>query len=85
MSKNQEEYRYLNKFYETAYINPKNIVLQDIDIFGSRVSIFIVEQKANIRFIQADGNKDKPIIWNNIKDMILNESQLQELLQLQKK
>jgi hypothetical protein len=85
MLENREEYKYLQEFYKTAYISPDNIVLQDIDIFGSRVSIFIVEQKGNIRIIKADGNKDKPISWNGIKDMILNESQLQELLQLQKK
>lgn len=85
MSKNQEEYRYLNKFYETAYINLKNIVLQDINIFGSRVSIFVVEQKGLTRIIKGEGNKDKPISWNGINDMILNESQLKELLELQKK
>ncbi|MFC0906249.1 hypothetical protein ACFHWD_16345 [Clostridium sp. MT-14] len=85
MLKNQEEYKYLPEFYQTAYISPDNIVLQDIDIFGSRVSIFIVEQKDNIRIIKADGNKDKPISWNNIKDMILGESQIEQLLQLQKK
>lgn len=85
MLENPEQYKYIDKFYETAYISPDNIVLQDIDIFGTRVSIFIVEQKGDTRIIKGDGNKDKPISWNNIKDMILSESQLKELLQLQKK
>jgi hypothetical protein len=85
MLEKQSQYKYLDKFYQTAYISPDNIVLQDIDIFGSRVSIFIVERKDNIRLIQASGNKDKPIKWGNIKDMILSESQLEKLLELQKK
>ncbi|WP_446897723.1 hypothetical protein ACSVC9_12100 [Clostridium sp. LBM24168] len=73
------KYKYLNEFYKAAYINPQNIVLQDINYFGNMVSIYIVEQNDNTRIIKADGDKDKLIKWSNIKDMILNKSQFKEL------
>lgn len=73
------KYKYLDVFYKAAYINPQNIILQHIDVFGNRISIFIIEQGDNIRLIQADGVKDEPIKWSNTKDMILSKSQFEEL------
>jgi hypothetical protein len=74
------KYKYLDEFYKAAYINPQNIVLQQIDTFGNRMSIFIIVEKGdNIRIIQADGAKDEPIKWSNIKDIILSNNQFEEL------
>jgi hypothetical protein len=73
------KYKYLDQFYKVAYIIPQDIVLQQIDTFGNRMSIFIVEKGDNIRIIQADGAKDEPIKWSNIKDIILSNNQFEEL------
>lgn len=85
MLESQEKYQYLQEFYKIAFIKPKNIAVQQIDYFGNRVSIFVIEKNESIRIIQADSAIDKPIKWGNVKDMILNENQLEQLLQTKKK
>jgi hypothetical protein len=74
-----QEYKYIDEFYKAAYISPQNIVLQQIDTFGNRIRIFIIEQDDNIRLIKADGDKDKPIKWSNTKHMILSNNEFEEL------
>lgn len=73
------KYKYLYEFYKAACISPQNIVLQQIDTFGNRIRIFIIEQDDNIRLIKADGDKDDPIRWINIKHMILSNNEFEEL------
>ena len=79
------EYKFFNEFLETVSINPKDIIIQDINItsWGS-VDIFIVEKyKDNVYIIvTARGDIYTSITREQIDRVVLGKSQVNKLIDL---
>lgn len=74
------EYKYFNKFIETASINTKDIIVQEVDIFSDNVALYIVTKDTNMYDVYtAVGFTDKPINKDSIHHVLLPESLIKEL------
>lgn len=76
------EYKYLDQFYKDALIDPKQIIVQEVDITKDFVCIYIVTKNKNMFDIfTAVGDIDKPVDRNRIKHVLIFEKQLNRLFE----
>ncbi|AJA49560.1 hypothetical protein CPAST_c34990 [Clostridium pasteurianum DSM 525 = ATCC 6013] len=79
------EYKFLKEFYKSAaLINPKNIIIQEVDIARDFVCIYIVTKNKNMLDIfTAVGDIDEPINKDSINHVLLPESLIKQLFKQQ--
>lgn len=76
------EYKYFNEFIETASINTKNIIVQEVDIFNDNVALYIATKDRNMYDVYtAVGFTDKPINKDSIHHVLLPESFIEEFFE----
>lgn len=74
------EYKYLEQFYNNTSIDPENIILEEVDIAGNNVCIYIVTREKSAFYIfTAVGDTDKPIDRDRINHVLIFESQIKQL------
>jgi hypothetical protein len=86
MLKNQEEYKYLPEFYQTAKLNKGNILLLNVEIKHEIINILCVEQKNYLITITTGvGLADRPIYKENIYQVAINNTEFEQIERLLKK
>ncbi|MCC9294450.1 hypothetical protein LN736_06210 [Clostridium sp. WLY-B-L2] len=81
-TKNNSEYKFLNKFLEDNCIDKDKIVIQEVKIFKCWVDIFVVEKekgKSAIILTKGHGKLEAPITKINTESIILNDVEISKI------
>lgn len=74
------EYKYLNQFYQSALIDPKEIVFKEVNVSDLFVTIYVVTKNKNMLDIfTVVGDIDKPIKNESINHVLVFQNQLEKL------
>jgi hypothetical protein len=81
-TKNNSEYKFLDKFFEDNCIDKDKIVIQNVKIFNCWVDVFVVEKetgKSAIIITKGQGKLEEPITKINTESIILNDVELNKI------